>query len=287
MKYLFGGLLLLLIVASSVTFLSFTGQNKEVPVLHWVTGYNEPRVIQAELFEQWMADNGYPEVELRIDNVNHNTTKNIVQGVSGVAGDIFECYAGGINLYHSVGMLEDLTDIAKEMGFSSAETYEVVQPILSIDGRQYGFPRSVSCGFYWVNVEAFEKAGILVPSISWSFEEFEQKGRAFVHALNDPTKPQSIFFGREFSITQRGLMLRSMGVDFFNETMTKSNWDHPLHQKVFEITFDWTFNARIIPTRAEALSLSSSTSANVRQDVRPASRRCPRGLLTKTWKSYW
>ncbi len=284
MKSFFGILLILLAMASAVTFFSLTGKKEEVPVLYWVTGYNEPRVIQTELFEQWMVENGYPAVDLRIDNVNHTTRKNIVQGVSGVAGDIFECYAGGMNLYHSVGMLEDLTDVAKEMGFDSSKTYEAVQPILSIDGHQYGFPRSVSSNFYWVNVEAFEKAGISVPSVSWTFEEFEQKGRAFVRALNDPEEPQSIFFGKEFTIAHRGLMLRSVGVDFFNETMTRSNWDHPLHRKVFEITYDWTYDARIIPTRAEALSLSSSTSTNVSHVDKQLFAKGELGLV---WAGRW
>jgi multiple sugar transport system substrate-binding protein len=285
MKYFFGILLISLIIASSFTFFSFSEKNKEVPVLHWVTGYNEPRVIQTELFEQWMVENGYPAVDLRIDTRGKNQDlKNVVQGVSGVAGDIFECYAGGMNLYHSVGMLEDLTDIAKEMGFDPSKTYKAVQPILSIDGHQYGFPRSVSTNFYWVNVETFEKAGISVPSLSWTFEEFEQKGRAFVQALNDPNKPQSIFFGREFTIGHRNIMLRSMGVDFFNETMTKSNWDHPLNRKVFEITYDWTFNARIIPTRAEALSLSSSTSTNVSHTDKHLFAKGELGLV---WAGRW
>ncbi len=285
MKYLFGILLIFLTIASAVTFFSLSEKNKEVPVLHWVTGYNEPRVIQTELFEQWMVDNGYPAVDLRIDTRGKNQDlKNVVQGVSGVAGDIFEFYAGGMSLYHSVGILEDVTDVAKEMGFDPSETYEAVQSILSIDGHQYGFPRSVSTGFYWVNVEAFEKAGVTVPSVSWSFEEFEQKGKAFVQALNDPEKPQSIFFGKEFSIAHRGLMLRSMGVDFFNETMTRSNWAHPLHQKVFEITYKWTYDARIIPTRSEALSLSSSTSANVSHVDKQLFAKGELGLV---WAGRW
>ena len=42
----------------------------------------------------------------------------------------------------SAGMLADVTESAKELGFTPDKTYEALQPALFYDGRQYAFPRN-------------------------------------------------------------------------------------------------------------------------------------------------
>ncbi|MBL4575469.1 MAG: hypothetical protein JKY51_05120 [Opitutaceae bacterium] len=67
MKYLCAVIAILLIVASALTFYSFSEQQSERTVLHWITVHNPAREKQAKLFEEWMVENGYPPVELRIE----------------------------------------------------------------------------------------------------------------------------------------------------------------------------------------------------------------------------
>ncbi len=262
MKYLFAIVLIGLAVASVLTF-SNLSEKAETPVLHWMTYYSEPRVKQTELFEKWMVENGYPSVDLRIDVIGKNQKeKNIIQGVSGVAADIFDCGFGDVDLYHSVGMLEDVTEVAVEMGFEPSKTYSSVQSLFVVDDRQYGFPRLVSAGFFWVNVEAFRKAGVNMPSGNWSFDEFERMGKAFVKALKVSGERQSIFLTGQFTMPHRILMLRSMGVDIFNETQTASALSHPAYEEVCEIVKKWTYKDKIIPSAIEAQSLSTQTRAD-------------------------
>lgn len=283
MKYLFAATLSVLAVASVLTF-SNLSEDADIPVLHWVTGYNEPRVMQIELFKNWMVKNGYPAVDLRIDVIGKKQkAKNVIQGVSGVAGDIFDCGAGDLDLYHSVGMLEDLTEVAVEMGFDPSKTYPSVQSLVSVDGRQYGFPRLISVGFFWVNVEAFREAGLSVPSSEWTFDEFEQMGKAFVKALDVPGERQTVFFTREFTITHRVLMMRSMGADIFNETQTASALTHSAYQEVCEIVRRWTNEDKIIPSFVEAQSLSAETRA----DTHVSQQLFANGNFGLLWAGRW
>ncbi|MBL4574772.1 MAG: extracellular solute-binding protein, partial [Opitutaceae bacterium] len=283
MKYLFAFALIGLSVASFSTF-SNLSEKAETPVLYWVTGYSEERVKQAELFEKWMEENGYPRVDLRIDVIGKKQhEKNIIQGVSGVAGDIIDCYTGGVDLYHSVGMLEDVTEVATEMGFDPSKTYPFVEPLFSVDGRQYAFPRLVSVGFHWVNVEAFQKAGLDPPDGDWSLDEFEQMGKIFVKALNTPGERQSVFLTREFVMVHRILMLRSMGVDIFNETETASMLAHPAYKEVCEIARKWTYEDKIIPSEIEAKSLTTETRA----DTHVSQQLFANGNFGLLWAGRW
>ena len=124
MKFLAITLLGVLLLASIVTYSSLSDVQKERPVLHWVTTRETIRAGQLELFQEWLKKHDYPEMEIRIDvRVKKQGVKNIIQGVSGVAGDLLDCFTGEVILYQSVGMLEDVTDVAAKMGFDGSKTY--------------------------------------------------------------------------------------------------------------------------------------------------------------------
>jgi multiple sugar transport system substrate-binding protein len=259
MKALFAIISLVLIGASALTFYSFSEQQSERTVLRWIALVNPAREKQADLFEKWMDDNGYPSVELRIEGPK-SAPKNIVQGVAGVAGDIFDCYNGEVILFQSIGLLEDVTDVAQEMGFGLSETYAGVSSDMIVDGRQYGFPRSVNALVCWVNVEAFERVGLPVPPVTWTFEEFERIGNSYVELSNKPSEPQTVYFTRQWSFLVTTTLLRSMGVDIYNETMTGSYLDTPEAKELYAIIYRWVNDLRLIPTSAESRALSSGSS---------------------------
>ncbi len=259
MKYLFVVFSIGLILASALTFYSFSEQQDERPVLRWMTVVNPVREEQARLFEQWMEDNGYPSVDLQIEGPK-DSQKNIVQGVAGVAGDIFDCYYGEINLFQSIGLLEDVTDVAKEMGFGLSETYEGVRSDLIVEERQYGFPRCVATYVYWSNIDAFEKVGLSVPPRVWTFEEFERIGKHYVELSNKPGEHQTVYFSTQWSFIPTIMLLRSMGIDVYNETMTGSYLDTPEAKELYAMLYRWVNDLHLIPTVAESRALSSQST---------------------------
>ncbi len=262
MKKLFIALLSILIFASVFTFFLLPDNKGDLPTVHWVIQPDPIRGEQIEKFTKWLEENNHPEMELKMDaRAKKQHVKNVVQGVSGVAADIIDCYTGEINLYESVGMLEDLTDIAKEMGFDVSLTYPAIRPALMVNGRQYGFPRNVGVRMYWVNVEAFEKVGVEPPPKFWSFEDFERIGKVFVQASNKPGEHQTVYFANTQSVDDRIVMMRSMGEDWLNETLTDSNFDHPVYQEISELSYKWVNHDRILPTKEDVEALASETGA--------------------------
>ncbi|MBL4575468.1 MAG: extracellular solute-binding protein, partial [Opitutaceae bacterium] len=184
----------------------------------------------------------------------------MIQGVAGVAGDIFDCYPGELVLFQSTGLLEDVTDIAQEMGFGPSETYAEISSEVIVDGRQYGFPRSVNAMVFWVNVEAFERVGLPVPPAEWTFDEFEEQGNRYVQLSNDPGEHQTVYFTSPWGLFQTTIILRSMGVDVYNETMTGSNLDTPEAKEIYAMIYRWTNDLNLMPTAAESKELASGSS---------------------------
>jgi ABC-type glycerol-3-phosphate transport system substrate-binding protein len=261
MKYLFIVISLVLVVASALTFYSFSEQRSERTVLYWIATKNPAKEQQAGLFEKWMEENGYPSVELRIEGPKE-VKKNIVQGVAGVAGDIFDCYPGELVTFQSIGLLEDVTDVAQEMGFGLSETYAEISSELMVDGRQYGFPRSVNAMVCWANVEAFEKVGLPIPPEKWTFDEFERIGKSYVELSNEPDEHQTVYFSSNWNLFQRTILLRSMGVDVLNETMTGSNFNTSEAKELYAMMYRWVNDLKLIPTAAELKELASGSKTS-------------------------
>lgn len=257
MKILFAFLLLVLVVAGVMTYRSLP-EHGERPVLTWVVDTGPFRERQRDLFEKWMVDNGYPEVELRIDATNREITKKMVQSVSGVGGDIIDCFTGEVRRMESLGVAEDITDLAAGNGFDAASTYPAIVPELVVDGRQYAFPRNVGTLMVWCNREAFRRVGMEPPPRQWSVDDFERIGREFVARSNPPGGPRTTFFMPQLG-GDRIILIRSLGGDHYNETLTASAYDCPATIEIFKRDYQWTHVDRMLPTKAEAKSLSGAS----------------------------
>lgn len=127
------GIGLLLIAANFGTWLSLPQQQSELPILYWVTDPHPAREEQIQTFYQWLEKNDYPPMEIRVDAANTEITKKLIQGVSGVAGEIIDCYRAkrDLLLFYNVGMLEDVTDAANTLGFGPDQTYPAMEAAIT------------------------------------------------------------------------------------------------------------------------------------------------------------
>ena len=125
MKYIFGAIFCMLIILSIVTSMLNTKTDSGKPVLYWVTDSNPARTLQINTFQTWMKTKGYPDCELKLDTANRDVSKQIIQSVSGVGGDIMDCWTGGGNVmqFAEMGIMEDVTESAKKLGFDPSKTY--------------------------------------------------------------------------------------------------------------------------------------------------------------------
>ena len=273
MKKLFGIILAVLIVASIYTWKTTPGAITDRPVLYWVTDANPARAEQIRTFKKWLVKNypDAPDITLLIDTANQNPEKILIQGISGVCGDLID-HSGGpaLRFRKAVGILEDITDIAQEMGFGVDRTFpaatpELVSPVKTVDAdgntvyemRQFAFPCNITVELMWVNKEAFARAGMEPPPKSWTVEEFERIGKEFVTKSNKPGELQRVFFIADVKVP---LLAASMGGAFFNETQTAPVSNSEAMRKAMETRHRWTFESpRLLPTASERNSFSAQS----------------------------
>ena len=255
MKHVFVSALALLLLASAFTYWIAPGVRSDVPVLYWVTDPNPARELQVSTFQAWLEKHGWPRFVLAIDTANMTSDKVLIQAVSGVCADIIG-HTGGSNmrLRQAVGILEDVTEWAAELGFGTDRTYPAMHPELTVDGRQYAFPCNVYAHMLWINEETFAKYDLPLPSRRWTFAEFEDLGQRFVAAANAPDQPRMHFFADSLDISQ---MIRSLGLSRYNETMTACTLDDPRMAEVLRLIYKWTYQDRILPSLADRQSFTT------------------------------
>ena len=256
MKKVFLGILIALVVSSSLLYFTAPDRSSPVPVLYWVTQDDPVKRETISLFKEWLQDEGLPPLEIKIDNSNADATKKLTQGLSGVGADLFDVYTGQGALFASSGMLHDVTDQAVAMGFGPDQTYPSVDSIF-YEGRQYGFPRNVGVFVNWINTEAFAKYGIPEPDHRWTWDDFERIGKAFVTAANPPGTRERSYFMRNVSIST---LRRGLGLSIFNETMTRCILDDPRNAEVMRRYKRWVTDLRLIPTTAEQGAMAANSS---------------------------
>lgn len=261
MKHLFVLFALLLALASLGVYWSAPDMQSDVPVIYWVSDNNPAREAQIALFEKWMIDNGYPPVDMRLDASNNDISKKVIQGVSGVGGDNMDLGAGrDVRYLQAVGLLKDVTEDGLASGFSPDRTWRAVAPELTVPDRetgelrQFAFPCNVSVGMFWANVATFEQYGLSAPPRRWTFEQFEEIGKAFVTAANPEGIRARVFFANSVS---PGIMRMSLGLSEFNETLTASTLDDPRQVEVLERLYKWMYVDRLLPTAADSASFAT------------------------------
>lgn len=267
MKHLFLLVLLILVAAGVGTMLTEPDLRSEVPVIYWATDLSSARFRQVDLFHQWLVDEGHttadgrPIVELRLDLIGRSdNSKKLVQSVAGVASDVMDCSIGQM---HTLGVLEDVTDEAKALGFDVSKTYAAIEPELVRGGRQYGFPCNVSIICFLVNTDRFKELGVDLPPGEWNYETFERIGRDFVSKANPPGQRQTVFFCDSATGWRAYVFLvnmtRSQGLSVYNETMTRSTLDDGRFAGALSKLRQWVYDDRLMPSAAEEASISAES----------------------------
>ena len=258
MKYLFAMVFVALLLAGMVTVSLLPERQCEVPVIYWVSDANPSRIQQIEGFHRWLKlDPNRPACELRLDSANDNLSKKIIQTASGVAGDIMDFRGRDIRFFQTMGVLRDLTDDAQRMGFDIGRTYDAIAPEITTDGRQYAFPCNVSSILYWVNKATFARYGCAVPETLLTLEDFETMGKAFVDRANPDGSHRTVFL---CDTVDDEVLMRSMGLSVFNETLTRCTLDDERYVRVLKLIYKWMFEDHLIPTAAERSSFSAESS---------------------------
>lgn len=214
-----------------------------------------------DVFRKWQAARGGSKVNLQLDAVNSGMNKIIMQGVSGIAADILQANGSAdLGYYSSIGLLADLGPFAAKGHYLPERFLPSIRNELLVDGRQYGCPVSIYLLVTYINRATFQNLGLEVPPPQMNWDDFEKRGKEFVAKANPPGQKQRRFFISGVNITA---MRRSLGLDTFNETLTRCTLNDPRNARVLKLTHKWTYEDRLIPTGSDLSSLVSDGDAGV------------------------
>jgi len=226
------------------------------PVVY-LTGSPGPEAQDAiKGFRAWLRENGKEDVDLRIDAANTDQSKIILQGISGIGTDLLPSNIGAeLRYLQAMGITKDLTNDARAGGFGPESFARAAWDETMIDGKQFAYPTLLYVLMNYANLDTFETLGLPPPPARMSFEEFEALGKEFVRRANPPGAKSRRFFANTVSpLTMR----RSLGLDTFNETMTRCTLDDPRNTRVLDLIHQWTYTDRLLPSATDMASFSSN-----------------------------
>lgn len=255
MQTFFLAILAVLIAFSQYINWSFSNKQAKdgVQVIYWVTDANPARVEQVALFRKWLSNRGLPDVNVQVDVNNNGTQKTIVQGVTGVAGDVIDTPNIFHRYFYSMGITSPVTDLEKRFGYPDSELYAPVKSDIFQDGKQIAFPCNMGISGLLVNATTFKNLGLPVPPFLMDFATFERVGKEFVTKAMIGRRYRDVFFVQ--SLDQE-IMRRSVGVSHFNETLTGANINKPEFVKVLKLYKKWIYEDHLAPTAGEMSSFA-------------------------------
>ena len=261
MKKLFLAILAVLCIASVVTVMTLKGRSNR-PTIVWSASLCQERVDQVEAFHKWLKGNGYVdkngELPFTVQLENASNQSTLIQAVSGMAGDLIDHVP--VKRFAPMGVLEDITDYAKEKGLDPGSNYGQVRDLLMYEGRQYAYPCNLAANALLCNVDLFRKYGMNPPPEEWTPDQFETIGKEFIRRANGGKQRQEVFFSGAIP----GAILpivRSAGVDVLNETLTASQLTDKRFADALKRYHRWVVDLHLIPTNAEIASESTDASS--------------------------
>ncbi|HRJ73599.1 MAG TPA: extracellular solute-binding protein [Terrimicrobiaceae bacterium] len=261
MKWVILGIVGVLILASFGVFLTRQRTEAGGPPVFMTGSPGTEMNERLGIFREWQKARGGAAINLQLDAVNSGMNKVIMQGVSGMAADLIQANGSAdLGYYSSIGLLADLGPYAEKGGYRPDRFLPAIRNELVVDGKQFGCPVSIYLLVTYINRATFENLGLEVPPPRMTWEDFERRGKEFVAKANPPGQKPRRFFVSGVNTTA---MRRSLGLDTFNETLTRCTLDDPRNTRVLKLIQKWTVEDRLIPTGTDMAALVSDGDAGV------------------------
>ena len=228
--------------------------------LVWTTDPNPQRDDQVATFNRM-----YPAYKLRIDPDNTGSQKVITQCSANMGPDIID----GINstsyqLYHSAGVLKDITDEAKKMGFgpdtlSPSVRSLVMLKVLGKDGkireRQFIYPCNVFHVFLIYNKNIFRKYGVSFPKGDITWEQILKIAQKLTVYKNKGDSIPQTFGLSGVSLIE---LIWQKGGAIINKEGTRSLLDSQAALEAAVFLHDLYYKYRVVPTPTQITGMSTA-----------------------------
>ncbi len=251
MKWLFTiifAVAVLLAVIANVTMPK--GEHDDVVcTLVWATDENPARAEQMELFRMWYLDKYHEKIDIRIDPLNYDFSKIVVQSLSGAGPDLFDYFGcQALERFISSGIILDVTDEANAHGFNKELVWEGVWASFVSNGRQYAFPDNVANYTLIYQKKLFHDAGIPYPKGDWTWDEFLEVAKKLSHPREGGMRQFALL-----AVSPMTLIYQN-DAHMFTTEGTRCTFDSPQAIQALQFFEDMRTKYKVMPTAADLAS---------------------------------
>jgi ABC-type glycerol-3-phosphate transport system substrate-binding protein len=237
----------LLILSGVAMWLKPSTQKGGKPTLIWISDNNPQRNDQIDKFKE-----KFPGVDLCLDPFNLGVQKVIVQSTSGVGPDLFDSESGvQLQTYAEAGISWDVTDKARELGFSTNEVLSGVVGEITSEGHQYAYPANVGTTILIYNKNIFDEFKIPYPSGDLTWEEYFELAQKVTRRGKGVSKPVIGIAGLTYNS-----LFQSQHGEYFSENGAQILLRSPPLVKAFQAYKDALCKYKVTLTSTEIKSTS-------------------------------
>jgi ABC-type glycerol-3-phosphate transport system substrate-binding protein len=190
--------------------------------------------------------------------------KVVIQSSAGMGPDVVGAISeGSIQIYHSAGILLDVTEEAKKMGFGPETLPESVRPFVMMRDvnekgelvkRQYVYPCNVFHKYIFYNKNIFDKYGIPYPPEDLTWEEYIKIAKKLTIYDDDNSEVPDIFGGTG---ADAQTLIWEKGGDFLNKDGTRCALDSKAVEDALVFLHDLYYKYGIEPTPNQKAGVTS------------------------------
>lgn len=196
--------------------------------------------------------------------------KGIDSGWSAYAQKVYSMFSGGdapdlfyaqeYFVYASRDSLLDITEFtSKDPEFNWDNFFPQARQLLDVNGKYYGLLSGVDTRVFYANKEKFERAGIKMPTKSWSVEEFSKAVKAMSQVDSSDPNNTEFGFGFEPGLDRLVPYLWSAGAEIFDNS-GKFIFNTPTIKETLKKFVDLRIRDNAMPTLESMLQTGLPTS---------------------------
>lgn len=181
--------------------------------------------VEKDIIEQFQKENPTIKVEPVVAAYGDYHTKLLTMIAGGAAPDVMRVDSYYFGDFMNVGALKEIGPSVKKDKLDLKSYYQQGIEEATFKGKLYGFPWATSPLYMFINLDVLEKAGVKMPSMNWSWDDFA----AIAKAVTKGEGADKVYGFAYDPTTISGILpwVWANGGDLFNADRSKFALDQP------------------------------------------------------------
>jgi ABC-type glycerol-3-phosphate transport system substrate-binding protein len=206
----------------------------------WTEG-DRYSVVQAWLAR---ANKVHPHIKTDLRDNAASQDKTLALFATGEQGDLYQLDQHVVPVFGPKGVLQDIGPTLAALKFDVNSVYDVPN-ITHWNGKRHGLMIQLQTFTTIYNLDAFQRAGVAVPTASWTWDDWLEAARKLNKPLEATPQWGTHLSGEPYH------MFWSADAPYLNQNGTATQWDSPACRAVVQWMVDLAQRHRVTPTPAE------------------------------------